>query len=337
MGPTTAMATADSQLRLFAGPDPLAPVYAEAEALRARLPDSVHFGTSSWAYPGWAGHVYRDARPESWLAREGLRIYARHPLLRTVGLDRSYYAPVPEADLARYAAQVPDGFRFCIKAPASVTSAIVPGSDRAGAPKPNPDFLSPARLAAELTERLRGAFLPHTGPVMFEVPRVPRAFLPRSEVFCERLDAALAAAPRDLSMAVELREKALFTPRYLKVLRARGASHVYNWWTAMPTLDAQAAAVPPEEMPEVIARLVIPPGSRYEERKRAFAPFDKLVEPSEEMRASLAALLRRAVAAGRRSWVIVNNKAEGCSPATVMSLARALAGADSAPAAGRSW
>ena len=34
---------------------------------------------------------------------------------------------------------------------------------------------------------------------------------------------------------------------------------------------------------------------------------------------------------------IVNNKAEGCSPATVMSLARALAGADSAPAAGRSW
>jgi uncharacterized protein YecE (DUF72 family) len=331
------MPTDDPQLGLFAGPDPLAAVYAEAASLHERLPESVHFGTSSWAYPGWAGHVYPDARPESWLAREGLRRYTRHPLLRTVGLDRSYYAPVPAADLARYAAQVPEGFRFCIKAPASITSAIVPGSDRAGAPKPNADFLSPERLAAELTDRLLGDFAGHVGPVMVEVPRVPAAFLPRSEVFCERLDGLLAAVPREVPMAVELRERSLFTPRYLKVLRARGASHVYNWWTAMPTLDEQATHCPPEAMPHVIARLVIPPGSRYDERKRAFAPFDRIVEPSPDMRASVVRLLRRAVAAARPSWVIVNNKAEGCSPATVTALVRALVGADSPSSVGRSW
>jgi len=317
----------DDQLALFAGPDPLAPVYAEAAALRARLPPSVHFGTSSWAYPGWAGHVYPEARPEAWLAREGLRLYARHPLLTTVGLDRSYYAPVPSDDLARYDAQLPDGFRCCIKMPAAVASAIVPGTDRAGAPRANPDFLSPERLAADLTDRLVAGFSHRSGPVMLEVPRVPKSFLPRPEAFCERLDALLtAAAPTGLPLGVELRERSLFTPRYLKVLRARGAAHVYNWWTAMPDLDAQCAACPPEEMPEVVLRLVIPPGSRYDERKRAFAPFDRLHEPSEPMRRAVVSILRRTVAAGRRAWVIVNNKAEGCSPATVMALAREMAG-----------
>ncbi len=62
------------------------------------------------------------------------------------------------------------------------------------------------------------------------------------------------------------------------------------------------------------------------ERKRAFAPFDRLHEPSEPMRRAVVSVLRRAVAAGRRAWVIVNNKAEGCSPETVMALARAMAG-----------
>ena len=50
------------------------------------------------------------------LAREGLREYARRPLLRTVGIDRSFYAPIPDDDLKRYPGQLPDGFLACAKA-----------------------------------------------------------------------------------------------------------------------------------------------------------------------------------------------------------------------------
>lgn len=315
------------QLSLFAAPDPLREVHAEAAALAARLPATVHLGTSSWNYPGWRGAVYAEARSEASLARDGLREYARHPLLRTVGLDRSFYAPVPAEDFARYASQVPEGFRFCIKAPASVTLAIVFGSDRAGQALRNDDYLSVERYRADLADRLLTHFAAHAGPVMFEVPRVSSGFTPRSEDFARRLDALLADAPSSLHHAVELREGSLFTPRYLKVLRARGASHVYNWWTAMPSLTAQMQAVAPEEMPHVIVRLVIPPGSRYEERKQRFAPFDRVQEPAPEMRAEVVTLLRRAVAAGRPAWVIVNNKAEGSSPGTVLALAQRLADA----------
>ena len=67
----------------------------------AALPDTLLMGTSSWSFPGWRGIVYPDEATPTRLARDGLRDYAKHPLLRTVGIDRSYYAPIPEEDLRR--------------------------------------------------------------------------------------------------------------------------------------------------------------------------------------------------------------------------------------------
>src|SRR5436190_8211101 len=120
-------------------PTALAAVHAEARAIAEQLPDEVRFGTSSWSFPGWKGLVYSRERTQTQLAREGLREYAQHPLLRTVGIDRTYYGPVTVDELRAYAEQLPAGFRCCTKAPASVTGLVVgPG---AGASR-NPTFLS---------------------------------------------------------------------------------------------------------------------------------------------------------------------------------------------------
>ena len=80
--------------------------------LAARLPETLFLGTSSWAFPGWSGLVYDARAPRELLAREGLGAYSRHPLLRAVGIDRSWYAPLSAAVFAAYAAQVPPHFRF---------------------------------------------------------------------------------------------------------------------------------------------------------------------------------------------------------------------------------
>src|SRR5829696_2869805 len=95
--------------------DAVARQHAEALPVADALPAGVFFGTSSWSFPGWAGIVYSKSRSTTELAREGLAEYARHPLLTTVGIDRSYYAPIPVADLQEYAAQLPPGFRCCFK------------------------------------------------------------------------------------------------------------------------------------------------------------------------------------------------------------------------------
>lgn len=89
---------------------------------------------------------------------------------------------------------------------------------------------------------------------------------------------------------------------------------------------AQAAVVPPEASDFAIVRLLLRPGTWYEGQRDRFKPFDRLVEPDEAMRADVEAVTRRALSRGRRVFILVNNKAEGSSPLTVMALARSLAG-----------
>src|SRR5688572_5536554 len=209
-----------SQLTLFetsapVPPDPAAAqlqrVHQEARGLAGRLPGDVHFGTSSWSFPGWKGLVYSSSRPQASLAREGLREYAQHPLLTTVGVDRSYYAPIPIADLRDYATQLPEGFRCCFKAPAAVT-ALALGAP--GQQTPNPDFLSVDRLIADLLEPCAVAFREHTGPIVLEFPPFPRQRRLEPAEFHARLDAFLARLPREFEYAVELRDARLLTPVY---------------------------------------------------------------------------------------------------------------------------
>ena len=85
-------------------------------ALATELPAGVHLGTSSWSFPGWKGIVFDRAASKSVLAQDGLAAYAKHPLLRTVSLDRTYYAPLEIETFREYAEAVPPGFRFLVKA-----------------------------------------------------------------------------------------------------------------------------------------------------------------------------------------------------------------------------
>ena len=73
--------------------------------------EGLYLGTSSWSFPGWAGIVYDSKVSQTTLARHGLAAYARHPLFRTVCIDRTYYSPITAEDFARYESAVPEDFR----------------------------------------------------------------------------------------------------------------------------------------------------------------------------------------------------------------------------------
>ena len=147
-----------AQLSLFAdadGVDPV-PVDDRVRSLRAALPDRIRLGTSSWSFPGWTGLVYaaHNGQPatERVLARRGLSAYARHPLFRTVSLDRTFYAPLTAAEFAHYAAQVPDDFRFVVKAPAAITDPVVRKAGSGEAARDNPSFLDAAAAASAFVQ-----------------------------------------------------------------------------------------------------------------------------------------------------------------------------------------
>jgi len=275
-------------------------------------------GTSSWSFPGWQGIVYARKRAASVLAKEGLREYAQHPLLRTVGIDRSYYAPVPDQDLLRYAEQLPEGFPCCAKAPAAVTAPTLQGMGRHSG---NPDFLSVPRVLAEFIEPFARAFSRHCGPFVFQFSPPVGAHHTDATPFIDALDRFLEQLPREFQYAVEIRDKWALTDPYRDVLARHGCGHVYNYWSAMPLPGAQARTIPPESQPFVMLRLLLRPGTWYEDQRQVFAPFDKLVEPDETMRKDVLDIIRRAATGSRRVYLLVNNKAEGSSPLTIEALA----------------
>jgi len=334
----------------------LAERYTRLRPIAAALPPGVRFGTSSWSFPGWKGLVYSGKHTSTQLARDGLREYAQHPLLTTVGVDRSYYARVPDEDFRRYADQLPDGFPCCCKAPARVTSALKP---ERGSTEPNPDFLSAERFIDDLLEPVGRVFRAHAGPFILQFPpllrtstrtyghdrarvacgarsaRSPEGTSPPPRlcieglrrsgldraVFIDGLDRFLGRLPRDFQYAVEVRDRTLLGPDYAQVLSRHGAAHVYNAWTAMPLPGEQATHVPLDAMPFVMVRLLLRPGATYEKQREAFAPFARLVAPDEAMRDQVVDLVGRAVARAIPAYVLVNNKAEGSSPLTIEGLA----------------
>ena len=286
--------------------------HSEAARIAERVPKGVHFGTSTWSFPGWAGIVYSRKATTAELAREGLAQYSRHPLLTTVGIDRGYYGPIPVRDLERYASQLPAGFPCCAKAPEAVTSAA------------SPDYLRPERFVDEMVGPFLEVFRDRTGPFVVQFPPAPREATPSPALFAEKLDRFLAALPAEGRYAVELRDPALLSPAYASALACRGAAHVYNYATAMPMPAEQARSVPIATASFTMIRLLLRPGTRYDERREEFLPFDRIVDPSSEMRAQVVRLVRESVRLGRDVFVLVNNKAEGCSPLTIRALAERL-------------
>jgi uncharacterized protein YecE (DUF72 family) len=301
----------------------LAATHAEARAIAGELPPDIYYGTSSWSFPGWKGLVYSGSRPATSLSREGLREYSQHPLLRTVGIDRTYYAPISVDELRSYASQLPAGFRCCTKAPASVTGlTIAPASAGAAI---NAHFLSADRLIHDLLLPFALVFREHTGPFILEFPPFPRQARLEPAEFLVRLDRFLGQLPREFDYAVELRDARLLTPAYRDVLVRHKVAHTFNYWSAMPMPAAQAEIIRPEDLPFTVVRLLLRPGTWYEDQREQFRPFNAIVQPDEVMREQVTALSDRALTTGRKVWVLVNNKAEGSSPLTIMELAKRVA------------
>jgi uncharacterized protein YecE (DUF72 family) len=292
-----------------------------AEALGGRI----RLGTSSWSFPGWAGLVYARAASREQLARDGLRAYAEHPLLRSIGLDRTYYAPIPVEVYADYAAQVPEAARFVVKAPEILTLARFPRHDRYAerAGQPNPSFLDPELATRALVAPATRGLGVRLGAVVFQFP--PQAADPSGrERFEARLSEFLCALPRGPLYAVEIRTRDWLSPRYAAALRAAGACHCLTVHPTMPGLRQQADAVGLESGPALVARWMLGGGRSYEAARVRYAPFNRIVDPDPRTRAALAELCIAFARSDRPALVTVNNKAEGSAPLSVFALARAI-------------
>lgn len=316
----------ETQLSLFGGDPPAQgpAVGAHLAALGERLRRwPLFLGTSSWSFPGWAGIVYPPGLSRDRLARDGLALYARHPLLRAAGVDRSYYGALAAGDYAGYARQVPEDFRFLVKAVRDLTTPALqlPAGERA----PVGRYLDREYLLRAVIAPVVEGLGPRAGGVLLQFPPLPASVVRRPMAFLDGLRRLLAGLPADPPCFVELRSPELYGPAYFDVLADTGARHCFSVHPGAPPLEAQRELAGGAGEGPLYLRWNLRRDRRYEEARDAFAPFDRLVVEDRETRAAAADLVAGALAAGRTAYVIANNKAEGSAPLTLEKLAEALA------------
>ncbi len=298
-------------------------------ALARELPPQLHLGGSSWSYPGWNGLVWDGEYAESKLSREGLTAYAQHPLFRGVCVDRSFYRPLTAQQHARYAAQVPDDFRFVVKAPASVTDATV-RSENGRAVQENPVFLNPEIAVREFVEPTLDGLKHKLGVLVFQLSPLPLPLLADLDAVYARLRTLLQALPPltgapDAVVAVEVRDPEFLNPAFAALLRECGAAYCLGLQAKMPRIEAQLPMLRAMWPGPLVCRWNLNPVNGaygYESAEQRYAPFDRIVDPDPETHATLARVIAGTTAAGHKAYVTISNQAEGCAPLTAATLAR---------------
>jgi uncharacterized protein YecE (DUF72 family) len=309
--------------------------------LARRMPSTVHLGTSSWSFPGWRGLVWRDEHSAAQLARNGLAAYGRHPLLRCVSLDRSFYRPLSAGEYAAYAAQVPEHFRFVAKAPSLVCDALIRGNDGRGL-QDNPAFLDPMLASTEFVEPAVAGLGDKIGALVFQLSPLPASSLARLDGVLDRLAAMLAALPRlepiapGAVVAVEVRNAEFLTPAFVSVLKAAGATYCLGLHPRMPAIEQQLPVLRALWPAPLVCRWSLnrKHGAHgYEQAKGLYEPFDRLQDPDPATRRTLAKVITATAGAAMPVYVTINNKAEGSAPLSVLELANEIACVDRPPAA----
>ena len=331
----------DDSAPLYAPIVPMTPD-AELRRLGGRLPRGIYLGSSSWNFPGWRGIVWGNLSSVTGLAERGLTAYAAYPVFRTAGIDRSYYRPLPTATYRQFADEVPDGFRFLVKAPQSVTDSQLrhPGTRRTEA---NPHYL-------DLKEAVETFVLPAAeglgeklGVLIFEMAQLPRELVrgpANAHRAIDEITSFLSELPQEhnglkLTYGVEMRTHAIFTRRYIRALRPTGVRPVIGIHPTLPSVMRQINALKYLDAPDVesgpwqlkgdaVVRWSLADGGTFDGLKRDWSPFSALQEPNLVNREAIAWLMDLAHQSGVRGFAVANNKAEGCSPLTMRAIAESI-------------
>ena len=155
----------------------------------------LHVGTSGYSYKEWVGSFYPPKLP----ANQMLRHYGGR--FDTVEINNTFYRMPTASMLAKWAGEVPERFRFVLKAPKRITHErkLADVDDSVG-------FLLEAATA--LGEK--------RGPFLFQLPPFFGKDAPRLEDFLARLGPAPAA--------LEFRHDTWYDDQVYEILRAHGAA-----------------------------------------------------------------------------------------------------------------
>ncbi len=295
-------------------------------ALSELAKKQVYFGTSSWKYEGWQGLIYKKPYTSKKQFNDTcLEEYAQqYPV---VGVDHTYYNWPQEKAFEKYVEQTPANFKFVLKATEHTTVFKYPRLPRYGkvAGKANAGFLNPTDFKQHFLGPL-APFQDRLGPIMLEFSQFHAGMLENGREFLDRLDQFFTGLgdTANFRFAIELRNANWLQPAYFTFLKKFQIGHVYNSWTKMPSIKDQLHSSDNYALPFYVSRLLLRPGTQYEDAVERFAPYREVQEEQVEGRTDAGALIRRAMKEKVSVYVLVNNRFEGCAPHTINAIAQSV-------------
>jgi uncharacterized protein YecE (DUF72 family) len=260
----------------------------------------VRVGTCGWSYKEWSGVFY----PDDLDAGGFLSAYAeRYPV---VEVDSTFYRSPSRKTVEGWRDRTPDSFGFSLKVPQVITHEKLLVDCRAEVRT----FLTAARV---LEHKLLCCVL--------QFGYFNRQVLPSLDAFLERLEPFLDAWPRDVPLAVEVRNKAWLMPKLVDCLRARQGVLVVADQSWMPAPVDVVRKVDAVTGPFAYVRLL---GDRNAVDALTRTLDHVVIDRTEQLRADAEAI--RVLAGRVPVLVFVNNHFAGYAPATVEQLRQLLAG-----------
>ena len=178
---------------------------------------SAFVGTSGWSYASWKPRFY----PPETKTKDLLRFYATR--FRTIEINYTFNHLPTEKNVAEWTAATGDGFVFGLKASQQITHRA--------------QLRDPAATLPPFFERAR-LLGPRLGPVLFQTPPWVR----RDD---DRLAMFLAALPRDVRCALEVRDPSWYVDEVYELLRTANVALVHaegeGHPSAVETLGATAS------------------------------------------------------------------------------------------------
>lgn len=288
--------------------------------------EGIYFGGSSWKYEGWLDQIYdrslylyRGKFSKKAFEETCLREYAT--VFPTVCGDFAFYQFPTDDFWRKLFHQVPPQFQFGFKVPEQITCKAFPMHARYGpqAGLENPTFLD-ARLFLDTFLRPLIPYHANTGVLIFEFGTFAKSSFPSVSDFLDQLDPFLTQLPPEFRYGVEIRNAEFLTPEYLGCLRSHNVAHVYNAWTRMPELPTQIALPNSVTADFVVCRALLRRGRSYEEAVKKFSPYSEVQDPNPSAREGIREIVQIAKREKRTAFVFVNNRLEGNSPGTIVSV-----------------
>ncbi|WP_338424441.1 DUF72 domain-containing protein [Sphingopyxis kveilinensis] len=180
---------------------------------------SIHIGIGGWTYEPWRGTFYPPKHPQ----KRELEYAGQH--LTGIEINGTYYGSQKPESFANWAASVPDGFKFSVKASRFCTNRKVLAEGAASIEK----FLNQG--ITRLGDRL--------GPIHWQFMATKKFDRDDFAGFLDLLPDSQDGLP--LRHAIEVRRESFRDPAFASMLRERNMAIVYADSDEFPCIDEQTA------------------------------------------------------------------------------------------------